>query len=497
MPSEFNSNPSGHQHLLQELQEKNELLQNIFDNGLIGMCILETVHSEAGQVEDFRIKVVNKEMEKLTGHTNLVNQLCSVKYPCIKKTGLFDLMLEVMYTGKARQAEYNYRQDGSNSWFSSMFVKMGNGLASINLDISGRKLIEEERFKIFSLLEQTEALAATGSWEFNSFNGQLTWSKGMYCVFELPFETEVKPEIYLQYAVKSSRSVARRIVNCIKSGKHFEETLEITVNNTSKTLKIKASAIPHIQDSSLKVIGVAVDITRQLKFLQEKHQLETMQIEIENGQSQKIFVAGLNAQEEERKRIAESLHNGIGQLLYAVKMSLSMVDLNKNPDHASLYQAKQATEQLLTEAIKESRRISHELTPIILEEFGLEAAISDICRQFETSISIKCSFSGLTARLDKFLEISVYRMVQELLVNIIKHAGATHATVHVEQQKKQIILAVWNDGTGFDQIRGKGIGLQTIFNTVKLLNGTFDIKVTSGTQITISLPCSVMGMPLD
>lgn len=480
---------SGKDHLLAELNEKNELLQSIYDTNLIGMSVLEAERDEAGNIEDFRIKVVNNELQKLTGRTDLVDRLYAQEFPGIKQTELFDLMLEVMETGMARQLEYSYQRDGFDCWFSSMFVKVGDGLVATNLDITGRKLMEVEKLKVFTLLEQTEALAETGSWEFNSAINKFTWSKGMYRLFELDLKTKVTPEIFLQYAAKESDLIANRIVDYIESGKHnFEETIEVLVLGRSKILKIRAS-IMHGADEN-RMVGVAMDITRQIELQQEKESLENRQKELEALQSKKIFQAGLNAQEEERKRIAETLHNGIGQLLYAVKMSLSMVDLKKNADHASLYQAKQATEQLLADAIRESRRISHVLSPIILEDLGLEAAISDVCRQFESTISIEFKFTGLKSRLDKYVEISVYRMVQELVMNIVKHANATQATVQIDQQEQDITLIIRDNGTGFDfdQVKDSGLGLQTIYSKVRLLNGVFDIKVQGGTQITITLP---------
>jgi signal transduction histidine kinase len=470
--------------LLQQLREKNELLQSVFDTSLIGISVLQAERNDAGQIDDFRILIVSKELEKLTGRKDLSGKLYSKEYPGIKQTPLFNLMLQVMETGVAAQTEYPYQVDGFSSWFSSMFVKMGDGLVASNLDITKRKRMEEDRFRVFTLLEQTEALAGTGSWEYDCLTHQFTWSKGMYRMFDTNIKGDVTPETFVQYAAEDKKSAARLIAGHIVSGeKDFEETLKVTIEGIEKILIVKGLVIRNQDDKPLKVVGVNMDITRQVELQEEREQLEQQQKAFEIEQKEQIFKADLNAQEEERKRIAESLHNGIGQLLYAVKMSLSMVDFNRNPDHASLYQIKQATEQLLVEAIKESRRVSHALTPIILEEFGLKAALEDLCRHSEREIALRCDFTGDSARLDKFVEISIYRIVQELITNVIKHAGATKVSLIVEHQPKNIVLTLTNDGNGYQDT-----GLHAIHNRVRLLKGSLESRASAGTEIRIYIP---------
>lgn len=477
--------------LLQQLRAKNELLQSVLDTSLIGMSVLQAERNEAGQIDDFRIVIVSKELERLTGRRDLSGKLYSKEYPGIKQTPLFDLMLQVMETGVAAQIEYPYRVDGFDSWFSSMFVKMGDGLVASNLDITERKRMEEDRFRIFTLLEQTEELAGTGSWEYDCQTNQFTWSKGMYRLFGLDFSVDVTPGTILQHATEDNKSTASLIAEYIVCGQRdFEETLKVLVDGSEKILIVKGLVIRNQDSNLLKVVGVNMDITRQVELQKEREQLEQQQKAFEIEQKEQIFKADLHAQEEERRLIAESLHNGIGQLLYAVKMSLSMVDLNRNPDSAALYQIKQATEQLLVEAIRESRRVSHALTPIILEEFGLKAALEDLCKHSEKKIAIRYDFTGTGAKLDRFVEISIYRIVQELITNVLKNADATNASLIVEHQPQCILITLNDAGKNSNsgQVKHQGTGLQTVENKVRLLKGTLDIKVADGTEIKIHIP---------
>ena len=213
---------------------------------------------------------------------------------------------------------------------------------------------------------------------------------------------------------------------------------------------------------------------------------------MEAVQQHELFKATLDAQEKERKRIAESLHNGLGQILYGVKLTLSDFKLKPGDTWQQNHeQVLQDTEKLLMEAINETRRMSHELIPTILEDFGLKTAIEDICRQFKHVLNFTCTFSGLPARIDQYIEIAVYRMIQELVTNIIKHSGATEASIYVEANS-HIKIIVKDNGRGFTNKTGKadGIGLKTIQGNIKMLNGTLIINSSAdeGTTINITIP---------
>ncbi|MBE9584259.1 sensor histidine kinase [Mucilaginibacter sp. JRF] len=345
------------------VEDSENLLQSVFDTSLICMSVLQAQRDEHGEIIDFVIKIVNKELERETGRTDLVGKLYSQEYPGIRDVGIFALMLKVMNTGIPAQLEYFYSHDGFNKWFSCMFVKLEDGLVATNLDISARKKAEEERLNM--------------------------------------------------------------------------------------------------------VIA----------------------------QNQKIYWATLNIQEIERKRIAESLHSGVGQLLYGVKLSLlqefDKEHLTKPQLLEKIEEINEQTDQLLNEAIKETRRISHELTPAILEEFGLREAIDDVCRQFSHTLQINCELVGIINLIDKQMELAIYRIVQELVMNIIKHAHATIASVRIEIYKKEVVIIVRDNGIGFrKRTSNEGIGLKTIQNKVNLLNGTFKLESKSGeySLVTIILP---------
>ena len=177
-------------------------------------------------------------------------------------------------------------------------------------------------------------------------------------------------------------------------------------------------------------------------------------------------------------------------MLYAIKLGLGT--LNKSTLGETEKESMKNADKLLTDAISESRRLSHELMPTILEDFGLKAAVEDICRKLSGKAKVKCHFKGLARKLDRHIEIAVFRLIQELAMNAVKHSDATEVRVLVEVGKSSILISVQDNGKGFNMAKEKadGIGLKTIRNNVNLLKGYFDItsKPDTGTTINIEIP---------
>lgn len=198
----------------------------------------------------------------------------------------------------------------------------------------------------------------------------------------------------------------------------------------------------------------------------------------------------LHTQEEERKRIAEGLHNGLGQLLYAIKLNFENISDDRDLQLSSSLRTE--IESLLDEAIEQTRTIAFELMPVILEDFGLEATIIELCRRLSKGkLKLHASVS-LPGPLDNALEISVFRIVQELMNNMVKHSDATEGMIRMERIGKNLLIGVSDNGKGFDTTsleKAKGMGILNIRNRVKLLNGEFNIssEENTGTAVTIKI----------
>ena len=386
-----------------------------------------------------------------------------------------------------------YLADGSVGWANSRAIPLLNedgdiiewfGVAT---DITDRKLFEQERDRNYLLLQQAEKVASTGTWDYNLSTGEMTWSEGMYSLYNFSKDAHADLNIYEQHALSDNLDIAIRITKSIKNAVDgYEEILKVYVNESVKVLKLTARVIRNAKGTPIRVLGVDMDVTlssqveEKIKHMESQSQLE-------------IFKAILNTQEEERRRISESLHNGLGQLLYGIKLSMDNLRLKLATSKPEQYEAAiKYTGDLLTEAIKESRSISHKLMPAALEQFGLRSAIDEVCKQLNGKVKFRCRYIGIDQRLENYLELAIFRIVQELMLNVVKHSGAAKADISVTVDIKQIQITVHDSGHGMVNSNGSqtGIGLKSIRSKIKLLNGNMSIKsdLGKGTEIKIYIP---------
>jgi signal transduction histidine kinase len=213
--------------------------------------------------------------------------------------------------------------------------------------------------------------------------------------------------------------------------------------------------------------------------LQQEKQLITLQSMMEG-------------QEQERRRLARDLHDGLGGLLSSVKHRFS----NIQGKHTDLVESREYQEaiQLLDNTSSEARKIAHNLMPEALVKFGLKDALEDFCHNVGEvqKFHIDLQFYGMEERLQSNLEISIYRIVQELMNNIIKHANASEVIVQLVKNEDMVHLTVEDDGVGFNpsRIRRDSAGLNNIRSRVKYLRGNLEMETApgKGTTYTIVIP---------
>ncbi len=203
-------------------------------------------------------------------------------------------------------------------------------------------------------------------------------------------------------------------------------------------------------------------------------------------------MAVFNAQEEERKRISKDLHDGIGQQLSGLKMAFQKLGKSiskKLPEEED--QIGKLT-VVLTESAEEVRSISHQMMPRALTELGLIEAIEDLLVKSLKPLEVRYSFEhfGIEKRLEERIEISLYRVLQELLNNIIKHSKANQVSVQLFRNQNKLILIVEDNGTGIKQSNTDGHGLLNIKSRVNTLFGELNLEPSpsSGTLATIRIP---------
>jgi two-component system NarL family sensor kinase len=235
--------------------------------------------------------------------------------------------------------------------------------------------------------------------------------------------------------------------------------------------------------------------TRQ-QLAKQQDELQQQRIrELEKDKQLVAVDAMLKGQEEERSRLAKDLHDGLGGLLSGVKFSLiNMKDnLIITPDNMAIFER---SLDMIDGSIKELRRVAHNMMPEMLVKFGLDEALKEYCNSINATklLSVKYQSMGMDNRIEKSSEIIIYRIIQELLNNIIKHAAATTAMVQLIKEEGRFNIVVEDNGKGFDTAllkTNKGAGLTSVQSRVDYLKGRLDIHSENGTGTLVNIEFAI------
>lgn len=195
----------------------------------------------------------------------------------------------------------------------------------------------------------------------------------------------------------------------------------------------------------------------------------------------------ITGQETERSRIARDLHDGLGGLFSTVKMYFSTLqherpELSNDPLFTKSF-------ELADTASVEMRRIAHNLMPEVLLKLGLVNAVQDLCNNINAGRLMIISFQyyGMEQRLNSSIEVMLYRIIQELLNNIIKHAEASEVIIQFNRHSDRLTITVEDNGRGFNvsDVSVGTAGISTIKNRVNYLNGQLNIDSKSGVGTTV------------
>jgi len=213
---------------------------------------------------------------------------------------------------------------------------------------------------------------------------------------------------------------------------------------------------------------------------------------LKQKESLQVLISMLAGQETERSRIARDLHDGLGGVLSGTKITLSNLSLT-NDYNSSRNTINKALDQLDV-AVVELRRIAHNLMPELLDKYGLETALKEYTeRMSNDELEISSHFVKLGSDLSKNKQIVVYRIIQELVNNAVKHAQATQIIVQLSQHNDRILLTVEDNGTGFDPHLADGqksAGMHNVQSRLEFLGGQMQIDshAGKGTSIEIEFP---------
>ncbi len=206
------------------------------------------------------------------------------------------------------------------------------------------------------------------------------------------------------------------------------------------------------------------------------------------------FKQVLEAEENERQRIAADLHDGVGQMMSAAKLNMAAIESEMPFTTQEQKAAYEKVMALVDESCREVRAVSHNMMPNALLKSGLASAIRTFINQIDSRIiKIDLYTEGLNERIDPSLETVLYRVVQECVNNVIKHSGANHLDISIIKDDDGISATIEDNGNGFDatdKTKFEGIGLKNITSRISYLKGTveWDSAPGKGTVVAIHIP---------
>lgn len=212
-------------------------------------------------------------------------------------------------------------------------------------------------------------------------------------------------------------------------------------------------------------------------------------------QEQKLLLEKELAIEQERTRLARELHDGLGSMLSGIKHSFTAMKNQLNLDESQDLKFHSNIDKL-NESIKELRTISHSMASEGLLQYGIENSLSDFCSSMHQPGVLNVSFKAIDTagiQLTQEASFNIFRIVQELMQNIIKHSGARNVIVQVNYNAGHLYITVEDDGSGFnpEAVKNKGMGLKNIESRIKMLKGKMDYRTAlgEGTSVLIEVPC--------
>ncbi len=286
---------------------------------------------------------------------------------------------------------------------------------------------------------------------------------------------------------KTERKVLDELRRCLEKGEpFFGETINYRKDGSEYFLEWHISPVRDTAGRITHFVSVQRDITARKKA-------EELQVQFHQQKARTAAI--VETQEEERRRIAKELHDALGQMLVAAKFNMDVLQDKLTSTDDDVKKRVAGIKDMLNQIMIEVRKISYDLMPGILEDFGLSPALGYLCDQLSQTGGLKVQFitAGMNERLPRQVEVGLYRIAQESLNNVVKHAQAREATVQLIKNERTITLSIEDDGRGFeaetdrsDPMSG-GMGLMNMRERADAIRASFFIhsKKDHGTEIMV------------
>lgn len=384
--------------------------------------------------------------------------------------------------------------------------KYDEALESFKKAVAIREKIGDPFFIVSDLAEISELQSKTGNTKDGVINGKkaLNIAKENGIDAKLPLIYSALAHNYEQAGDYAEATASYKILNDLKDSLYKDATpkalaeMQAKYETVKKQQKIDEQHNRIIRQNFLflGLLGLALLIALLAHSQYKRYKLKKeAQLQTEIMLHQELATkAVLEAEENERQRIAKDLHDGVGQMMSAAKMNLSAFESELKFDSSEQKASFEKLIQLVDDGCKEVRTVSHIMMPNALLKNSLAAAIEDFTDKLDKkSLKVHLFTEGLEERLDSNVETVLYRVLQETVTNVIKHAGATTLDISIIKDKEGINATIEDNGKGFDATdkeKFEGIGLRNIITRIGYLKGTvdFDSAPGRGTVVALHVP---------
>jgi PAS domain S-box-containing protein len=482
----------------QALRRSEALLRGTFERSAVGITLTDL---------SGRFVKTNNAYQKLLGYSE--TELEATTFQALihpDELGRVQELLRELLDGRREQYQLEKRcitKNGDVIWVRSSISlirdqqKKPQYIIAIVEDITERKHAEEKLKQSESQLAEAQRLAHIGSWSLDLSSNTVTWSDELYRIFGVqPSGFDHRYEAVVATIHPEDREWLRSVIeDSRKTHEPFSAYYRITPpTGELRILHARGAVVTDGRGNAIRMFGTVQDVTER-KQAEERLRATTEQL---RALSARIH----SAKEEEGTRIAREIHDELGAALTGLRWDLESFDkvISESGDQSQLKVLREKIEAMLrlTETtINAVRRISSELRPSVLDDLGLVEAVEWQAEQFQarTGITCRCDYSPENLNLSREQSTAVFRILQEALTNILRHAQATSVDITMKVEAGEFVLAITDNGRGITEDEKSGsqsLGLLGMRERAHLIGG--EIAITGvegkGTTLTVRIPVS-------
>src|SRR6266850_1821281 len=368
------------------------------------------------------------------------------------------------------------------------------GIGGVATDITERKRAEQAVREQRTLLTEAQKLAGLGSWEWEPGNGRMSWSEELYGIYGVhPGAVQPSFEAFLERVHPGDRVLTATVIaRALAEGRGF--TYEDRVprpDGGERIVRTQGDIVRDEKGRVVKLVGACLDVTESRN--------SEIALRAAAASLQSLTRRLVQVEEAERRRIAGELHDRVGQNLSALNINLDIVLGALGADAPQDVRLRlRDSLGLVDGTLQTIEDVMADLRPPLLEEYGLGAALGWYGEEFAKRTNIAVEFEDLarehSRRLRRESAVALFRIAQEALTNVARHAQAKHVELRLEADAQQMLLTVRDDGAGFDPAaaaaRASRLGMTTMRELVVAAGGSLELESApnEGTTLRASVP---------